>query len=165
MKKILICTDLINSNFTETILNVIQIHNNWNNYFINNFDDVMKSMTKILLIFIFIFFYNPSFGIEILGKSIKCETQRKTIRGYPFFFFFENETNVKSFFISNENLIQFHNLDYKDIEPNFIEIKYVGKINKSDLILIHTKGRREYICSFLPIEEKIYKELNEFIDN
>ena len=98
----------------------------------------MKSMTKILLIFIFIFFYNPSFGIEILGKSIKCETQRKTIRGYPFFFFFENVTNVRSFFISKENLIQFHNLDYKDVEPNFIEIRYVSKINKSDLILIHT---------------------------
>ena len=117
----------------------------------------MKSMKKILLIFIFIFFYNPSFGIEILGKSIKCETQRKTIRDYPFFFFFENETNVKSFFISKENLIQFHNLDYKDVEPNFIEIRYVGKINKSDLILIHTKGSREYICSFLPIEEKYIK--------
>ena len=125
----------------------------------------MKSMKSFLLIFIFIFSFKPSFGVEMLGKSIKCETQRKTIRGYPFFFFFENETNVKSFFISNENLIQFHNLDYKDVEPNFIEIKYVGKINKNDLILIHTKGRREYICSFLPIEEKIYKELKEFIDN
>ena len=125
----------------------------------------MKSITKILLIFIFSSFYNPSFGIEILGKSIKCETQRKTIRDYPFFFFFENETNVKSFFISKENLIQFHNLDYKEVQQNFIEIRYVGKINKSDLILIHTKGNREYICSFLPIQETIYKELNEFIDN
>ena len=125
----------------------------------------MKSMKKILFILVFIFFYNPSFGNEILGKSIRCETQRKTIRGYPFFFFFENVTNVRSFFISKENLIQFHNLDYKDVEPNFIEISYVGKINKSDLILIHTKGRREYICSFLPIQETIYKELNEFIDN
>ena len=114
---------------------------------------------------IFIFFFNPSFSIEILGKSIKCETQINTIRGYPFFFFFENETNVKSFFISKENLIEFYNLDYKDVEPNFIEIRYVGKINKSELILIHTKGRGEYICSFLPVEEKIYKELNEFIDN
>ena len=101
----------------------------------------MKRMKKILLIFIF--FYNTSFGIEILGKSIKCETQRKTIRGYPLFFFFENDTNVKSFFISKENLIQFHNLDYKDVEPNFIEIRNVGKINKSDLILIHSKVRRE----------------------
>ena len=125
----------------------------------------MKSMKKFLLISILIFFYNPSFGIEILGKSIKCETERKTIRGYPFFFFFENETNVKSFFISKENLIQFHKLDYKDVEPNFIEIRYVGKINKSDLILIHTKGNREYICSFLPVQETIYKELNEFINN
>ena len=123
----------------------------------------MKSITKILLIFIFSSFYNPSFGIEILGKSIKCETQRKTIRGYPFFFFFGNETSVKSFFISKENLIQFHNLDYKDVQPNFIEIRYVGKIEKSDLILIHTKGGREYNCVFLPTEEKIYKELRRFI--
>ena len=125
----------------------------------------MKSMKKFLFILVFIFFYNPSFGNEILGKSIRCETQRKTIRGYPFFFFLENETNVKSFFICKENLIQFHNLYYKDVQPNFIEIRYVGKINKSDLILIHTKGRREFICSFLPVEETIYKELNEFIDN
>ena len=125
----------------------------------------MKSMKKFLFLLVFIFFYNPSFGNEILGKSMKCETQRKTIRGYPFFFFFENVTNVRSFFISKENLIQFHNLDYKDVEPNFIEISYVGKINKRDLILIHTKGRKEYICSFLPTEETIYKELNEFIDN
>jgi len=33
----------------------------------------------------------------------------------------------------------------------------------SDLILIHTKGRREYSCSFLPTKEKIYKELEKFI--
>ena len=122
-------------------------------------------MKKLLLMLIFTFFFNPSFSIEIIEKSIKCETQSKTIRGYPFFFFFENKTNVKSFFISKENLIQFHNLDYRDVEPNVIEIRYVGKINKSNLILIHTKGRREYNCSFLTFEEKIYKELNEFIDN
>ena len=122
-------------------------------------------MKKLLLILIFTFFFNPSFSIEIIGKSIKCETQKKTIRGYPFFFFFGNETSVKSFFISKENLIQFHNLDYKYVEPNFIEIRYVGKINTSDLTLIHTKGRREYICSFLTVEEEIYKELNEFIVN
>ena len=122
-------------------------------------------MKKLLLILIVTFFSNPSFSIEIIGKSIKCETQKKTIRGYPFFFFFENETNVKSFFISDENLIKFHNLNYKDIEPNFIEIRYVGKIEKSDLILIHTKGRREYTCSFLPTKEKIYKELGKFISS
>ena len=122
-------------------------------------------MKKLLLILIFTFFFNPSTGIEIIGKSIKCETQKKTIRGYPFFFFFENETNVKSFFISEENLIKFHNLNYKNIEPNFIEIRYVGKIEMSNLILIHTKGRREYTCSFLPTKEKIYKELGKFISS
>ena len=120
-------------------------------------------MKKLLLILIFTFFFNPSFSIEIIGKSIKCETQKKTIRGYPFFFFFENETNVKSFFISEENLIKFHNLNYKDVKPNFIEIRFVGKIEKSDLILIHTKGKKEYTCSFLSTEEKIYKELGNFI--
>ena len=120
-------------------------------------------MKKILFIFICNFLFNHSFGIEILGKSVKCETKRKTIRGYPFFFFFENETNVKSFFISKENLIKFHNFNYKDVGPNYIEIRYVGKIHKSDLILIHFKGRSEYTCSFLPTEEKIYKELEEFI--
>ena len=120
-------------------------------------------MKKLLLILIVTFFSNPSFSIEIIGKSIKCETQKKTIRGYPFFFFFENETNVKSFFISEKNLIKFHNLNYKDVESNFIEIKYVGKIDKIDLILIHTKGRRKYTCSFLITEEKIYKELGKFI--
>ena len=122
-------------------------------------------MKKLLLILIFTFFFNPSFSIEIIGKSIKCETQKKTIRGYPFFFFFENETNVKSFFISEKNLIQFHNLNYKGVEKNFIEIRYVGKIEMSNLILIHTKGRREYTCSFLPTKEKIYKELGKFISS
>jgi len=122
-------------------------------------------MKKLLLILIVTFFSNPSFSIEIIGKSIKCETQKKTIRGYPFFFFFENETNVKSFFISEKNLIQFHNLNYKGVEKNFIEIRYVGKIEMSNLILIHTKGRREYTCSFLPTKEKIYKELGKFISS
>jgi hypothetical protein len=122
-------------------------------------------MKKLLLIQILVFFFNSSFGIEMIGKSIKCETERKTIRGYPFFFFYENETNLKSFFISEGNIIKFHNLNYVNVEPNFIEIRYVGKINTSDLILVHTKGNREYICSFLPIQETIYKELNEFIDN
>ncbi len=120
-------------------------------------------MKELLLMIIFIFFLNPSFGIEIIGKSIKCETQKKTIRGYPFYFYFENETDVKSFFITKENLIKSHNLNYKDVEPNFIEIRYVGKIKKSNLILIHTKGSREYTCIILPTHEKIYKELEKFI--
>ena len=79
-------------------------------------------MKKLLLILIFTFFFNPSFSIEIIGKSIKCETQKKTIRGYPFFFFFENETNVKSFFISEENLVKFHNLNYKDRHNSYLNV-------------------------------------------
>ena len=121
-------------------------------------------MKRILFILICTFSFNHSFGIEIIGKSIKCETQRKTIRGYPFFFFFENEANVKSFFISEENEIKFHSLNYKYDELNFIEIRYVGKIDMNNLILIHNKNRREYICSILPTEEKIYKELANFFD-
>ena len=91
-------------------------------------------MKKLLLILIFTFFFTPSFGIEIIGKSIKCETQKKTIRGYPFFFFFENETNVKSFFISEENLIKFHNLNYKDvlyIGDGFVDIPVMEKVGFS----------------------------------
>lgn len=61
-------------------------------------------------------------------------------------------------------MIEFHNLYYKDLGLNFIEIRYVGKIEKNGLILIHTKGRKEYICSFLSNEEQIYKELNKFIN-
>ena len=120
-------------------------------------------MKKLLLILICIFF-TPSFGVEIIGKSIKCETKKKTMRGYPFFFYFENEINVKSFFISKENSIKFYNLNYKDIEPNHIQIRYVGKINKNNFILIHTKGEREYTCSFLPNEEIIYDQLKKFIN-
>ena len=54
MKKILICTDLIISNFfSETNLNVFQIHNNWNTYFINNIDDVMNQNEKNFYLFLF----------------------------------------------------------------------------------------------------------------
>ena len=119
-------------------------------------------MKQLLMILIFSL-STPSLGIDIIGKSIKCETKKKTIRGYPFFFFFENNTNVKSFFISKQNSIKFHNLNYKDVEPNFIEIRYVGKIEKRNLILIHSKGERKYNCIFLPTEEKIYIELGNYI--
>ena len=30
---------------------------------------------------------------------MKCETKKETIRGYPFYFFFENLDNVQSYFI------------------------------------------------------------------
>ena len=77
MKKTLMYTDLIISNFTETIVNVIQIHNNWNCYFANNFDDVMRRIKIFYINVYFYFFLQPSFGIEILGKSIKCETPKQ----------------------------------------------------------------------------------------
>ena len=76
----------------------------------------MKSMKSFLLIFIFIFSFKPSFGVEMLGKSIKCETQRKTIRGYPFFFFFENETNVA--YIKSMNRAS---ISKKDVPNDFWE--------------------------------------------
>ena len=50
------------------------------------------------------------------------------------------------------------------MKSNFIEIRYIGKIKKDEFILIHTKARREYICSFLSTEEQIYKELENFYE-
>ncbi len=119
-------------------------------------------MKILLLILTGIFYFNFSFSIELLGKSVKCETQRENIRGYPFFFFFENETNVKSFYISAEGDIRFHIIDYKEVKPNLIDIRYIGQINKSNLILKHNKGKREYTCSFLPTKENIDEELQIF---
>ena len=77
-------------------------------------------------------------------------------------FFFENETNVKSFYISAEGDIRFHIIDYKEVKPNLIDIRYIGQINKSNLILKHNKGKREYTCSFLPTKENIDEELQIF---
>ena len=91
--------------------------------------------------------------------------RKKNYTGLPILlFFFENETNLKSFFISEGNIIKFHNLNYVNVEPNFIEIRYVGKIKKNEFILIHTRARREYVCSFLSTEEQIYKELENFYE-
>ena len=42
-------------------------------------------------------FSSTSFANEIVGKSMKCETKKETIRGYPFYFFFEDLDNVQSF--------------------------------------------------------------------
>ena len=96
---------------------------------------------------------------------MKCETKKETIRGYPFYFFFEDLDNIQSYFIDKTDEIKFLNLSYEEIKSNIIEIRYVGKIEMSNLILIHTKGRREYTCSFLPTKEKIYKELGKFISS
>ena len=94
-------------------------------------------------------FSSNSFGNEIVGKSLKCETKKETIRGYPFYFFFENLDNVQSYFIDKTDEIKFLNLNYKEINSNIFEIRYVGKIDNNNLILTHTKGREQYKCIFL----------------
>ena len=102
-------------------------------------------------------FSSNSFGNEIVGKSLKCETKKETIRGYPFYFFFENLDNVQSYFIDKTDKIKFLNLNYKEVNSNIIEIRYMGKIDKKNLILTHTKGRGKYNCSFLLSTKQLNK--------
>ncbi|GIR26244.1 MAG: hypothetical protein CM15mP40_08520 [Alphaproteobacteria bacterium] len=52
---------------------------------------------------------------------------KKTIKIIHSSFFLKMKPMLKSFYILRENLIQFHNLDYKNVEPNFIEISYSVK--------------------------------------
>ena len=107
-------------------------------------------------------FSSTSFGSEIVGKSMKCETKKETIRGYPFYFFFEDVDNVLSYFIDKTDKIKFLNLNYNEVKSNIIEIRYVGEIDKNNLILIHTKGGEEYNCSFLLSKKQLNIELEEF---
>ena len=44
-----------------------------------------------------------------------------------------------------------------------IEIRYIGTVHKYNLILIHTKGRREYKCSYLSSMKEIIKDLLKYI--
>ena len=107
-------------------------------------------------------FSSNSFGNEIMGKFMKCETKKETIRGYPFYFFFENLDNVQSYFIDKTNEIKFLNLYYKEVNSNIFEIRYVGKIDKNNLILTHAKAREKYNCSFLSSKKKLNEELEDF---
>ena len=107
-------------------------------------------------------FSSNSFGNEIVGKFMKCETKKETIRGYPFYFFFENLDNVQSYFIDKTDKIKFLNLNYKEVNSNIFEIRYVGKIDKNNLILTHAKGREKYNCSFLSSKKKLNEELEDF---
>ena len=43
-----------------------------------------------------------------------------------------------------------------------MEIKYIGTIYKDNLILTHTKGRREYKCSYLSSIKEISKDLKKY---
>ena len=119
-------------------------------------------MRRLFLILVCVIFSSNSFGNEIVGKSMKCETKKETIRGYPFYFFFEDLDNIQSYFIDKTDEIKFLNLSYEEIKSNIIEIRYVGEIDKNNLILIHTKGGEEYNCSFLLSKEQLYIELEEF---
>ena len=107
-------------------------------------------------------FSSTSFGNEIIGKSMKCETKKETIRGYPFYFFFEDLDNVQSYWINKTDEIKFLNLDYKEVSSNIFEIRYVGEIDKNNLILTHTKSGEKYNCSFLSSKKQLNKELDDF---
>ena len=118
-------------------------------------------MKKLFLILICVMFSSNSFGNEIVGKSMKCETKKETIRGYPFYFFFEDLDIVQSYFIDKTDEIKFLNLNYEEVNSNIFEIRYVGGIDKNNLILTHTKGREKYNCSFLSSKKKLSKELED----
>ena len=119
-------------------------------------------MKKLFLILVCIIFSSTSFANEIVGKSVKCETKKKTIRGYPFYFLFENSDYVQSYWIDQTDKIEFVKLSYKEVKSNVFEIRYVGEIDKNSLILTHFKGRKKYNCSFLLSKKQINKELNYF---
>ena len=119
-------------------------------------------MNKIIIISLFIFFIPfHSFGNEIIGKSIKCERQKPTIRGYPFYFYFENSTEVQSYFLSDRE-IKIRKLEYEKSGTNIFKIRYIGTIFIDDLILKHTKYNREYVCSYLYSKRDISEELKNY---
>ena len=106
-------------------------------------------------------FLNCSDGNEFLGKSIKCEKKEPTMRGYPFYFYFENSTILNSYFLSNKQ-IKTRTVNYNE-KKSQIEIRYIGTVYKDNLILIHTKGRQEYKCSYLSSIKEITKDLKKYI--
>ena len=106
-------------------------------------------------------FLNCSDGNEFLRKSIKCEKKEPTIRGYPFYFYFENSIILNSYFLSNKQ-IKSRIVNYNE-KKSYIEIRYIGTVYKDKLILIHTKGREEYKCSFLSSIKELTKDLRKYI--
>ena len=106
-------------------------------------------------------FLNCSDGNKFIGKSIKCEKKEPTMRGYPFYFYFENPKTLNSYFLSNKQ-IKSRNVNYNE-KKSHIEIRYIGTVYKDNLILIHSKGRREYNCSYLSSIKEITKDLKKYI--
>ena len=119
-------------------------------------------MNKIFVIFVCTFFYSYVFGKEIIGKTLKCETDRETMRGYPFYFYFENLKNIQSYFIQS-NKIKYHNKDFEEINSSLLEIQHIGTIDKASLIMTHNKGLRKYNCSYLSSKKQIFIELSKFL--
>jgi len=77
-----------------------------------------------------------------------------------------NSTNskievLKSYFLSNKR-IKSRNINYNE-KKSHIEIRYIGTVYKDNLILIHSKGRREYNCSYLSSMKEITKDLKKYI--
>ena len=106
-------------------------------------------------------FLDCSEGNELIGKSIKCEKKEPTMRGYPFYFYFENSKILNSYFLSNKQ-IKSRNVNYNE-KKSYIEIRYIGTVYKDKLILIHTKGREEYKCSYLSSIKELTKDLQKYI--
>ena len=106
-------------------------------------------------------FLNCSDGNEFLGKSIKCKKKEPTMRGYPFYFYFENSKILNSYFLSDKQ-IKSRNVNYNE-KKSYIEIRYIGTVYKDKLILIHTKGREEYKCSYLSSIKELTKDLRKYI--
>ena len=83
------------------------------------------------------------------------------MRGYPFYFYFENSTVLNSYFLSNKQ-IKTRTVNYNE-KKSQIEIRYIGTVYKDNLILIHTKGRQEYKCSYLSSIKEINEDLKKYI--
>ena len=119
-------------------------------------------INKIFLIIVCTFFFSYVFGEEIIGRALKCETDRETMRGYPFYFYFENSKNTQAYYIQS-NEIKYHNKAFEKIDSNLLEIQHIGTIDKDSLVMTHNKGLRKYNCSYLSSKKQILIELNKFL--
>ena len=68
---------------------------------------------------------------------------------------------MNSYFLSNKQ-IKSRNVNFNE-KQSYIEIRYIGIVYKDNLILIHTKGRKEYKCSYLSSIKEITKDLKKYI--
>ena len=76
-------------------------------------------------------------------------------------FSYDQHKILKSYFLLNKQ-IKSRNLNYNE-RKSHIEIRYIGTVYKDNLILIHTKGRKEYKCSYFSSIKEITKDLKKYI--